>query len=262
VIGQVLDYAKEFSRWNYDDLVDAVRKTSKSPWAGLPVDGLQEAVRRENEDLDEAAFHEFNDKLNFARSYPDLTRGRGMLEFAQQAAAVHIASFDGLLTAWYNKTIYDAVRPWTAIGFVYGDRKVRAWGGPGRDNVLIPANQWRSYVQTSDHSEYPSGTTTFCASQTEVGRLWLGGSDSTTASYTWEPGSGYSEPGLVPAEKRTITWNSWSSYLADCVNSRTFAGVHFPAAAEAGAVNGKKVAKAAYDFVKSHIAGQRVQIES
>lgn len=51
VIGQALDYAKEFSRWSYEDLVDAVRDTTK-----LQGDGIQEAVRQGNEDLDEAAF--------------------------------------------------------------------------------------------------------------------------------------------------------------------------------------------------------------
>jgi hypothetical protein len=51
VIGQALDYAKEFSRWSYEDLVDAVRDTTK-----FQGDGIQEAVRQGNEDLDEAAF--------------------------------------------------------------------------------------------------------------------------------------------------------------------------------------------------------------
>lgn len=51
VIGQALDYAKEVSRWSYDDLVQAVRQTTKS--SGDEVLG---AVRRGAEDLDDVEF--------------------------------------------------------------------------------------------------------------------------------------------------------------------------------------------------------------
>jgi hypothetical protein len=51
VIGQALDYAKEVSRWSYDDLVQAVKQTTKS--SGDEVLG---AVRRGAEDLDEVEF--------------------------------------------------------------------------------------------------------------------------------------------------------------------------------------------------------------
>lgn len=58
VIGQALDYAKEFSRWSYKDLVNAVKISTKST-----VDGIQEAVRKNinysddaSDDFDEATF--------------------------------------------------------------------------------------------------------------------------------------------------------------------------------------------------------------
>lgn len=51
VIGQALDYAKEVSRWSYDDLVQAVKQTTKSPG-----DEVLGAVRRGAEDLDEVEF--------------------------------------------------------------------------------------------------------------------------------------------------------------------------------------------------------------
>lgn len=201
----------------------------------------------------------FNDKLNFARSYPDLTRGRGMLEFVQQAAAVHVASFDALLVAWYNKKKYDAPRPFTAITFLYGDKKVSAWGGPGLGTVKdMPANQWRSYLQVGDHPDYPSGTTTFCGAQMQVGKRWLG-TENITASYTWAKGASYIEPGVTPAQETTLTWNTWTDYLNACVDSRVIAGVHFRSAAENGAAIGKKVGDRAYEFVQAHIRGEHIR---
>ena len=51
VIGQALDYAKEFSRWSYEDLIEAVRQTTKCQG-----DGVYDAVRQGNDDLDEVTF--------------------------------------------------------------------------------------------------------------------------------------------------------------------------------------------------------------
>jgi hypothetical protein len=211
----------------------------------------------------------FNDKLLFASDYPDLTGGRcgrgvsecdgpALLEFIQQAATVHIASFDSQIAAFYNKVLYDAVRPFTAIHYIYGDRKITAWGGPGKGTVTdLPASQWRSYLDVADHPEYPSGTNAFCASQAEVGKRWLG-TEKIDVTAHFPKGSSYQEPGYGPTHDVTLHWGTWSELRADCANSRVYGGVHFRPATAAAQEIGAKVGDLAYDFVQSFIHGKRI----
>ena len=51
-----------------------------------------------------------------------------------------------------EKIHYDAVRPLTAIRYLYKDGNVTSWGGPGKGTVdNLPADQWRSYLGDADH---------------------------------------------------------------------------------------------------------------
>jgi hypothetical protein len=51
VVGQALDYAKEFSNWKYEDLSKAIRETT-----GMPGNVLYETVAKEIEELEESTF--------------------------------------------------------------------------------------------------------------------------------------------------------------------------------------------------------------
>jgi hypothetical protein len=53
VVAQILDYAKEISRWSYDELESAISRSDHHP--GKP---LYELVAARSDDLDEAAFHD------------------------------------------------------------------------------------------------------------------------------------------------------------------------------------------------------------
>jgi hypothetical protein len=59
---------------------------------------------------------------------------------------VNMAAFDGGIAVWQEKVRYDAVRPASAIRYLYGDGLVTAWGGPGRGTVNLPATQWTRYL--------------------------------------------------------------------------------------------------------------------
>lgn len=202
----------------------------------------------------------FNDKLAFAQHFPDLTGGSDdLLEFIHQAAAFHIATFDALIVAWYNKIVYDAVRPVTAIFYLYGDKKITAWGGPGKGTVTdLPANQWHSYLSVADHPEYISGTTVFCGAAAQIGRRWTG-SETTDYTITFAKGSSYFEPGVTPAQDTTLHWSNWTDMVRDCGMSRVWGGVHFKAATNQTVQElGAKVGDRAYALVQSHIRGERV----
>lgn len=66
VVGQILDYAKELSRWNYEDLEEAIAKSAN--YSGK---SLYELVAERNEELDEGEFID-----NVSRN---LRRGRFLL---------------------------------------------------------------------------------------------------------------------------------------------------------------------------------------
>ena len=113
--------------------------------------------------------------LGFSALFASQSRGLSLDEFVQYDFLTNLAAFDAAIAVWSEKVRHDAVRPISAIRYLYGDRPVRAWGGPGRGTVdRIPASQWKSYVQTADHAEYPSGSAAFCAAHAQASRRFLG----------------------------------------------------------------------------------------
>jgi hypothetical protein len=138
-----------------------------------------------------------------------------------------LASFDAGIVVWKEKAHYNAVRPWTAVRVVYGNRRVRAWGGPGKGTVNdMPASEWEPYLSTADHPEYPSGSACFCSAHAQTGRRFFGSDD--------------------------LGWTYW---VDRCKNSRQDAGVHFRAAVDASETACKPVGDLAYDFVQRHVNG-------
>ena len=177
-----------------------------------------------------------------------------------------IAQFDAGIVAWQEKARYDAVRPVTAIGYLYGDEPVKVTSVARTGALEIPANQWYSYLPTSDHSEYPSGTTCFCAAFAEMSRLYTGSDtihnillpngDTLPGYETIMPaGSSFFEPGISPAEDTLISFESWTEYEQKCANSRVDGGVHFRAAVETPIDACRAVAHPVYEYWQSLIDG-------
>jgi hypothetical protein len=201
----------------------------------------------------------FDDKLRSIGAvgiFVALTRGLTMDEFVQLDFVGHIAMFDGGIVVWNEKFRYDAVRPFTAIRYLYGDQPVTAWGGPGKGRVTdLPATEWRSYMNTADHPEYPSVTTCFCAGYTQAVRRYLG-SDTLGYAFPWRRGSSRVEPGVTPARSILIgPWATWTDFAQDCGTARLYGGVHFLSAIEASREMCKPIGDTAYEFLKQHIDG-------
>lgn len=165
------------------------------------------------------------------------------------------ATFDASIFAWYNKVVYDTVRPHTAIRHVYGRKPVRAWGGPGKGTVSIPADQWRSYLGTPDHPEYPSGSTSLCSAEAQSVRRFLG-TDAVDIRVSRAAHSSAVEPDVTPRQPLELHWNSWTDWTRDCGLSRFWGGVHFMPAIEASWSMGRRIGDRAYEFVRAHIEGE------
>ncbi|WP_210581229.1 DUF6851 domain-containing protein [Streptomyces sp. GESEQ-4] len=166
-----------------------------------------------------------------------------------------VARFDSLIAAWHHKRKHDGVRPFSAVGHVYGSDPVTAWGGPGKGTVDdIPADEWTGYLPVGNHPEYPSGFTALCAAQAQAARSFLG-DDVLDWTHTFPAGSAQKEPGAVPAADLELSWPTWSDFEKDCANSRVWAGAHFKETVEASLAFGTQFGHLAHEFVRRHIDG-------
>ena len=144
------------------------------------------------------------------------------------------AWMDASIVTWQEKARYDAVRPFSAALYVYGDDPVTAWGGPGQGRAEIPASQWQAYLPEADHPEYPSGSTCGCYAHAQALRRFSG-TDELNWSVSYPAGTSRIEPGITPARDMTLNFDTWTDFEQDCGESRHWAGVHFVPAVEASA---------------------------
>lgn len=199
----------------------------------------------------------YNDKFNgLGRvALAGFYKGGGLDQFIERFATANLVGFDTAIAIWNDKYTYDAVRPFSAIHHLYKDRHVTAWGGPGKGRVTdMPGDRWRSYLNVSDHPEYPSGSTSFCAAFAQVGRHF-NNSDALGFAQRYPKGSSQVEPGVTPARDLTLRWNTWSDYVRDCGQSRFWGGVHFKSSIAAAEDVGRKVGDRVYEFMQQHISG-------
>ncbi len=193
--------------------------------------------------------------LGMSALFAAVSRGLSLDQFIQFDFVTNMAAFDVGIAIWNEKNKWDAVRPFSAIRHIYGNRRVTAWGGPGRGTVNdLPASQWRSYLNTADHPEYPSGSAAFCAAHSQAARRFLG-SDSLGWAVPIPKGLSVIEPGVTPSNDIVLSWATWSDFDRDCGLSRFWGGVHFLSAVSAGHDLGHQIGNLAYDFVQAHIAG-------
>lgn len=175
-------------------------------------------------------------------------------EFVHLEFLTNLAAFDTAIVVWRKKYDFDAVRPFSAIHHLYGRRRVEAWGGPGQGTVRMRGSEWRSYLNTANHPEYPSATASLCAAHAQSVRRFYG-TDSLGFTVAVPSGSSRVEPGLVPAEDLQLTYPTWTDFETECGLSRFWGGVHFMAAVDEGRQLGTQLGDRVYDFVRRHIDG-------
>lgn len=167
---------------------------------------------------------------------------RDTMEFFQLDFLLHIAQFDAGIFAWQEKAKYDAVRPITAIRTALADEEVTLF-----DGTTVDGSEWRPYLDTGDHPEYPSATACFCAAQAEAWKQHYnngpGGPDNIPMIQTpggtipgyqdfLRAGSSVYEQG-APAADIPIGYTTWSEYVNECGQSRVWGGLHFQDAVDA-----------------------------
>ncbi|MCG8311860.1 MAG: vanadium-dependent haloperoxidase [Pseudomonadales bacterium] len=192
--------------------------------------------------------------LGFSAVFAALSQGLSLQEFVHLDFLTNMAAFDAGIVVWQEKRRYDAVRPFSAIRYIYGDTPVTAWGGPGKGTVDLPADQWKSYLEEADHPEYPSASTCFCSAHAESARLFLG-SDDLNWSVPRPAGSSRIEPGITPIADTALQFPTWSDLEADCGQSRVWAGVHFQAAVDESLRVCHRFGQLAHNYLASLLNG-------
>jgi hypothetical protein len=176
-------------------------------------------------------------------------------QFVQYDHMLNIAAFDGAIVSWREKTRWNAVRPFTAIKYQYGSGPVTAWGGPGKGTVTdLPADQYRTYLTTPDHPEYPSGSTCFCAAEAQASRRLLN-TDQLGWPVLVPQGQSRVEPGITPTQDTTLFFETWTDFENQCGQGRVLGGVHFQPAVAASLAMCRPIGDLAYDFVQAHLNG-------
>ena len=194
--------------------------------------------------------------LGNATFFSFVSRGLSLDEFVHYDFLTHIAAFDGGIATWQEKVRYDAVRPVSAIRHLYKNRKISGWAGPGRGIVDdLPASEWRSYLSTGNHPEYPSGSSCFCGAYAQASRRYFG-TDTFGWSVPVPAGSSVIEPGVTPAADITLgPWPTFTDFENDCSRSRVYGGVHFTAATREAQEMCRPIGDLAFTFIRRHIEG-------
>ena len=173
---------------------------------------------------------------------------------------LHIAQFDAGIVAWQEKARYDAVRPITAIQYLYENERVRTF-----DDGTVRGGDWTPYVDTGDHPEYPSATACFCAAQAEAWKRFYGGNDNIpTVMRGGQQVAGYD--GHLPARSSVyeqgkpdqpvpISYDKWSEYVSDCGESRIWGGLHFRSAVDESIEICADIGNKAFEYFNTLLAG-------
>ncbi|MDH3763488.1 MAG: vanadium-dependent haloperoxidase [Gammaproteobacteria bacterium] len=200
----------------------------------------------------------FDNKINslgFSAIFTAFSQGLGLREFIELDFLTNMAAHDAGVVIWQEKRRHDAVRPFSAIRYLYGDSPVTAWGGPGQGTVSdLPAREWKSYLEEADHPEYPSASACFCQAHGQSARLYLG-NDNLNWTVLAEAGSSRIEPGITPANDTELFFPTWTDFVHDCGQSRVWAGVHFQDAVDQSRRLCDVFGDMAYDYLQALIDG-------
>lgn len=168
-----------------------------------------------------------------------------------------VAFHDTTIASYHFMRKYDSVRPFSAIRYLYGNKKITAWGGPGKGTVSdITGDEWQSYLNRhadANYPEYPSATVGACLAFAQQARRALG--DNINIFFPVAKGSSSVEPGVTPANDTTLHWSNFTDFARDCGESRLWGGENFRSSIEAANQYGPQIGDLAYEFVERKLNG-------
>lgn len=151
-----------------------------------------------------------------------------------------------------NKTMLDkAAQVYAKMGIVQSDARISCWKAKYGYNVLRPITyinsvidkDWKSFITTPNHPEYPSAHGSFSAPSASVLTMEFGDNYAfTDSSYNFIS---------LPARN----YHSFNQAALEAGESRVYGGLHYRASVAAGNKLGIAVAKYMYEHIKFKKAG-------
>lgn len=167
-----------------------------------------------------------------------------------------IAAFDSMVASWKEKRRLDAVRPTgQTMEFLFGNSTFKVWGGPGKEDVRIKAEEWLPYIRTMPHAEFPSGSACTCSTLLENALVNTNNREDFPYKVSVPKGSSKFYPGMVPEKDFEINIEKLSDWDRLCGQSRLWAGVHFKPSIMAGKELCSGIGKDSQDFVVKLLNG-------
>lgn len=149
--------------------------------------------------------------------------------------AANLLTYDAVVLAWKEKVRHDAIRPsGRTMEMLFGNRKFKVWGGPGKGSVQTRAGEWEPYLRTMPHSEFPSASSCLCQALVEHALITTNGTNDLLYTVEIPKGSSVFYPGKVPERNTKIGIKKLTDWSHLCGESRLWAGVHFRPAVPAG----------------------------
>ena len=187
--------------------------------------GALDSDSRKPDQTDIAHFYAGNTLVIWNRGLRDIANANvtNVSDSSRLFALAELSVADALITSWNDKVHYVFWRPITAIR--EGDND----GNP--DTAGDPV--WQSLITTPNYPDYTSGAVNFATAMTKSIEHVLG-TDTITFSIT--------TTNTGPTVQDTRTYSRLSDAVADVVDARVFAGIHFRFADEASFKQSKQVA--------------------
>lgn len=177
--------------------------------------------------------------------------GLNLMEFVHVFFAQEAAVFDAGIWVWHHKRAFDAVRPFSAIGYIHGEAEIPTWAASG----TVRADRWQSYLPVADHPEYPSATSCLCAAHAAAVEGMLGDPELGW-EVTFEAGSSFVTPGEMPSKDITHVFETWDDFRLTCGETRIWSGVHFEASVRNVQDSCMAIGGSAQAYVTELVSGQ------
>jgi hypothetical protein len=149
-----------------------------------------------------------------------------VVDSARLLAMQNLSAADASINCWNDKYHWDFWRPWNAIARAAED------GNP----ATAPDPTWTALI-TAPYPSHPSGHLCQDGAHLSVLRMFFG--DAPEGGYQITSVSTF----LLPEDARTRTFSSFSQVLAEVIEARIWAGLHYRNANVQGQLLGRSVAE-------------------
>ncbi|HRD80269.1 MAG TPA: phosphatase PAP2 family protein [Saprospiraceae bacterium] len=170
--------------------------------------------------------------------------------------AVANAIADAAIATWEAKVFYDYVRPITAIRYLFRDKWIRGWGGPGKGIVNMLGQNWRTFQSdtfpTPPFAEFTSGHSGFSMAAATVLKRFTG--SDKFGYYHAQTNDLIADP-TEDVKGIVMSWDTFTQAAWEAGESRLYGGIHFYEGNVAGLDLGQKVGDKVYVRAEKHWLG-------